>query len=88
MTTGGQQHADHLSDNLGHFLQQAEIRTRKYASTPVPGVLRSLTQKLREWHINVAVSSQLLHDPGTCRHVMTKLIRPPLHHIDPWSSGS
>ena len=75
-----QHHVDHLSNNLNRFFQQAEIWAKAYANTLVPAALQSVTKKLKERHMNVAISSKLLHDPETCRHTITILV-----HIPPFT---
>ena len=69
-----QQHVDHLSNNLSHFFQQAEVWAKAYAITPVPAALQSVKQKFKERRINLPIHSQLLHDPDTACHAMTRLI--------------
>ena len=73
-----QNRADHLTndltDNLNHFFQQAGNWANSYAKSPVPAGLINVIRKFKERQMNVAVSSQLLQDPRTYRHVITKLI--------------
>ncbi|MDI1487681.1 MAG: hypothetical protein OHK93_006952 [Ramalina farinacea] len=69
-----QQHVDHLSDNLNHLFRQAEIWAGTHANSPVPAALQSVTKSFKERQLKLAIPSQLLHDPNTLRHVMTKLI--------------
>ena len=69
-----QQHVDHLFDDFNHFFEQAEICAKTYATTPAPAALQSVKQKFKERRMNLAITSQHLHDSDTTRHAMTKLI--------------
>ena len=69
-----QQHVDHLSNQLDHFFQQAENWAKAYAKTPVPAALQLVKQRFKERRIKIAITSQLLHDPDTCCHAMTRLV--------------
>ena len=69
-----QQHIDHLSDHFNHFFQGVDIWAKNYATTPAPAALQPIKQKFKERHMNLTISSQLLHDPDTARHTITKLI--------------
>ena len=48
-----QHHFDHLSHNLDHSFQRAEMWAKAYAKTPVPAALQSVKQKFKGRRMNL-----------------------------------